>query len=53
MIVLASADSAGSASVGWVLVVAAVLVSGLLLAGPALRRRYPVAWWVCLGLPVM
>ncbi|GAA2071376.1 FtsK/SpoIIIE domain-containing protein [Streptomyces albiaxialis] len=33
------------------LVVAAVLASGLLIAGPALRRRYPVAWWLCLGFP--
>jgi hypothetical protein len=31
--------------------VAAVLVSGLLIAGPALRRRYPAAWWLLLGFP--
>ncbi|UNS98979.1 cell division protein FtsK [Streptomyces tubbatahanensis] len=47
----ASADSAGTGWSGWVLVVAAALVSGLLIAGPALRRRWPVAWWVCLGFP--
>ncbi|MFD0001626.1 FtsK/SpoIIIE domain-containing protein [Streptomyces sp. NPDC127178] len=47
-----STASAGSSVPGWVLVVAAVLVSGLLLAGPALRRRYPVAWWLLLGFPV-
>ncbi|MFH8365571.1 FtsK/SpoIIIE domain-containing protein [Streptomyces sp. NPDC018031] len=35
----------------WGLVVAAVLVSGLLIAGPALRRRYPDAWWMCVGFP--
>ncbi|MEU2605998.1 FtsK/SpoIIIE domain-containing protein [Streptomyces albus] len=53
MIALAAPNSAGSASSSWVLVVVAVLVSGLLLAGPALRRRYPVVWWVCLGFPVV
>ncbi|MER8011097.1 FtsK/SpoIIIE domain-containing protein [Streptomyces sp. NPDC094149] len=47
-----STGSAGSSGPGWVLVVAAVLVSGLLLAGPALRRRYPVAWWLLLGFPI-
>ncbi|MGW1564312.1 FtsK/SpoIIIE domain-containing protein [Streptomyces sp. NPDC002144] len=47
-----STPSAGSSGPSWVLVVAAVLVSGLLLAGPALRRRYPVAWWLLLGFPV-
>lgn len=47
-----STDSAGSSGSSWALVVAAVLVSGLLLAGPALRRRYPVAWWLLLGFPV-
>ncbi|WP_043733091.1 FtsK/SpoIIIE domain-containing protein [Streptomyces zinciresistens] len=47
-----STSSAGSSVPGWVLVVAAVLVSGLLLAGPTLRRRYPVAWWLLLGFPV-
>ncbi|MFE2567461.1 FtsK/SpoIIIE domain-containing protein [Streptomyces mirabilis] len=36
----------------WFPVVAAVLVSGLLLIGPALRRRYPVTWWLLLGFPV-
>ncbi|MEV5175061.1 FtsK/SpoIIIE domain-containing protein [Streptomyces flaveolus] len=35
------------------LVVAAVLVSGLLLAGPALRRRYPLSWWLLLGFPAV
>ncbi len=48
---LASTASAGATGPSWVLVVAAVLVSGLLLAGPALRRRYPAAWWVLLGFP--
>ncbi|MGV9911572.1 FtsK/SpoIIIE domain-containing protein [Streptomyces tendae] len=48
---LASAASAGVTWPSWVLVVAAVLVSGLLLAGPALRRRYPVAWWLLCGFP--
>lgn len=47
-----STASAGSSGPSWVLVVAAVLVSGLLLAGPALRRRYPVAWWLLVGFPV-
>ncbi|MEU6319215.1 FtsK/SpoIIIE domain-containing protein [Streptomyces sp. NPDC047009] len=51
---LASTTSAGATGPSsWVLVVAAVLVSGLLLAGPALRRRYPVAWWFLLGFPVV
>lgn len=49
----ASATSAAASGPSWVLVVAAVLVSGLLLAGPALRRRYPVAWWLLLGFPVV
>ncbi|MEV8294118.1 FtsK/SpoIIIE domain-containing protein [Streptomyces rochei] len=48
---LASTPSAGATGPSWVLVVVAVLVSGLLLAGPALRRRYPVAWWLLLGFP--
>ncbi|MGW3145650.1 FtsK/SpoIIIE domain-containing protein [Streptomyces sp. NPDC001177] len=48
---LASTTSAGVSGPSWVLVVAAALVSGLLLAGPALRRRYPVAWWVLFGFP--
>ena len=51
MIVLASTPSAGATWPSWVLVVAAALVSGLLIAGPALRRRYPVAWWLVLGFP--
>ncbi|WEO95331.1 FtsK/SpoIIIE domain-containing protein [Streptomyces sp. FXJ1.172] len=45
------ATSAGVTGPNWVLVVAAVLVLGLLLAGPALRRRYPVTWWLLLGYP--
>lgn len=53
MMSLASASSTGVSRPGWVLVVAAVLVSGLLLAGPALRRRYPSAWWLLLGFPVV
>ncbi|MFK0287879.1 FtsK/SpoIIIE domain-containing protein [Streptomyces sp. NPDC090499] len=44
--------SAGATGPSWVLLVAAVLVSGLLLVGPALRRRHPVAWWLLLGFPV-
>ncbi|MEU4686467.1 FtsK/SpoIIIE domain-containing protein [Streptomyces xinghaiensis] len=51
MVALASTSSAGNPWPGLVVVVAAVLVSGLLLAGPALRRRHPVAWWLCLGYP--
>src|SRR4051812_39765870 len=47
-----SATSAGASGPSWVLVVAAVLVSGSLLAGPALRRRYPITWWLLLGFPV-
>ncbi|MEW2449578.1 FtsK/SpoIIIE domain-containing protein [Streptomyces parvulus] len=51
---LASASSAGESTwPSWALVVAAVLVSGLPLAGPALRRRYPAAWWLLLGFPVV
>ncbi|WP_420856173.1 FtsK/SpoIIIE domain-containing protein [Streptomyces abyssalis] len=33
------------------MVVAAALASGLVIAGPALRRHYPVVWWVCIGFP--
>lgn len=53
MTLASSTSSAGTVWPSWVLVVAAVLVSGLLLAGPALRRRSPVAWWLLLGFPVM
>ncbi|MFF6992990.1 FtsK/SpoIIIE domain-containing protein [Streptomyces sp. NPDC010273] len=53
MTLASSTSLAGTVWPSWVLVVAAVLVSGLLLAGPALRRRYPVAWWLLLGFPVM
>ncbi|MFE2645080.1 FtsK/SpoIIIE domain-containing protein [Streptomyces nigra] len=49
----ASTTSAGITWPSWVLVVAAVLVSGLLLAGPALRRRYPVAWWLLADFPAV
>ncbi|WP_425576324.1 FtsK/SpoIIIE domain-containing protein [Streptomyces glaucosporus] len=49
---LASTPSAGQTWLSWFLVAAAVLVSGLLLAGPALRRRSPAAWWLLLGFPV-
>ncbi|MET7385247.1 FtsK/SpoIIIE domain-containing protein [Streptomyces sp. NPDC005534] len=52
MMMLASTASAGTTWPSWFLVVAAVLVSGLLLAGPALRRRYPVACWLLFGFPV-
>ncbi|MFG2310145.1 FtsK/SpoIIIE domain-containing protein [Streptomyces sp. NPDC048566] len=48
---LASTASAGTTWPSSFLVVAEVLVSGLLLAGPALHRRYPVAWWFLFGLP--
>ncbi|MEU1625811.1 FtsK/SpoIIIE domain-containing protein [Streptomyces sp. NPDC020096] len=51
MTFLASTPSAGATWPSWVLMVAAVLVSGLLIAGPALRRRYPVACWRLLGFP--
>lgn len=51
MRVLASTAPAEGIWPGW-LVVAVVLVSGLLLAGPALRRRYPAAWWLVVGFPV-
>ncbi|WP_181785709.1 FtsK/SpoIIIE domain-containing protein [Streptomyces phytophilus] len=47
----ASTGSGGEPWPLWGLVGAAALVSGLLLAGPALRRRFPVAWWLCLGFP--
>ncbi|GHB21546.1 conjugal transfer protein TraS [Streptomyces umbrinus] len=50
---LASTPSAGATWPSWVLLVATVLVSGLLIAGPALRRHYPVAWWLLFGFPVV
>ncbi|MGV9395641.1 FtsK/SpoIIIE domain-containing protein [Streptomyces sp. NPDC003668] len=50
---LASAASASETWPSWLLVVAAVLASGLLLAGPALRRRYPIAWWLLCGFPAV
>ncbi|MET7908787.1 FtsK/SpoIIIE domain-containing protein [Streptomyces avermitilis] len=52
MMMLASTASAGTTWPSWFLMVAAVLVSGLLLVGPALRRRYPVACWLLFGFPV-
>ncbi|MFJ8026310.1 FtsK/SpoIIIE domain-containing protein [Streptomyces sp. NPDC096311] len=52
MTILASTTSAGTTLPSWFLVVAAVLVSGLFLVGPALRCRYPVTWWLLLGFPV-
>ncbi|GAB3010038.1 FtsK/SpoIIIE domain-containing protein [Streptomyces pseudoechinosporeus] len=51
--ILASTPSAGATWPSWVLLVATVLASGLLIAGPALRRRYPVAWWLLLGFPAV
>jgi DNA segregation ATPase FtsK/SpoIIIE, S-DNA-T family len=48
----AASDPAAGHWPGWSLAVAVVLVSGLLLAGPALRRRYPVGWWLLVGFPV-
>lgn len=51
MNVLAATPSAGDSWLSGALVVAAVLV-GLLLAGPALRRHHPTAWWLLLGFPV-
>nr|WP_151478112.1 FtsK/SpoIIIE domain-containing protein [Streptomyces albicerus] len=53
MMILASTSSAGATWPSWVLLVATVLVSGLLIAGPALRRHYPVAWWLLLGFPAV
>lgn len=53
MIFSASDPSDGSTWPSWVLLVAAALASGLLLAGPALRRRFPVAWWLCVGFPAV
>ncbi|WP_328844698.1 FtsK/SpoIIIE domain-containing protein [Streptomyces sp. NBC_00258] len=50
---LASTPSVGATWPSWVLLVATVLVAGLLIAGPALRRHYPVAWWLLLGFPVV
>ncbi|SFD78464.1 FtsK/SpoIIIE domain-containing protein [Streptomyces aidingensis] len=51
MTVLASAPTAGETWYAWALVVAGVLGLGLLLAGPALRRRHPVLWWTAVGFP--
>lgn len=51
MTVLASTPTAEATPVTWALMVAAALALGLLIAGPALRRRYPVAWWLCVGFP--
>jgi S-DNA-T family DNA segregation ATPase FtsK/SpoIIIE len=50
--ILASSDpSAGATWPGRVLVVAAVVVPGLLIVIPALRRGCPAAWWLLLGYP--
>ncbi|MEV7286912.1 FtsK/SpoIIIE domain-containing protein [Streptomyces sp. NPDC093252] len=48
---LASAPSAGSTWLSGTLLVVAVLALGLLIAGPALHRRYPAAWWLVVGFP--
>ncbi|GHE54751.1 hypothetical protein GCM10018785_25210 [Streptomyces longispororuber] len=50
---LASAASAGTGWPTWLPVVVAVLVSGLLLAGPTLRHRYLAAWWLLRGFPAI
>ncbi|MFE1796892.1 FtsK/SpoIIIE domain-containing protein [Streptomyces sp. NPDC059517] len=47
----ASASSGRETWPSWVLLVATVLVSGLVITGPVLRRRYPLAWWLLLGYP--
>ncbi|MGW6456573.1 FtsK/SpoIIIE domain-containing protein [Streptomyces sp. NPDC055078] len=52
MIVLATNHDAGAVWLSWVLLVAVVLGAGLLIAGPALSRRYPVALWLALGYPM-
>ncbi|MBQ0853388.1 cell division protein FtsK [Streptomyces sp. BH-SS-21] len=49
--ILASASSGRETWPSWVLLVATVLVSGLFITGPVLRRRYPLAWWLLLGFP--
>ncbi|MEU9334421.1 FtsK/SpoIIIE domain-containing protein [Streptomyces sp. NPDC048290] len=53
MRLLASAPSAGATWLSGTLLVAAVLALGLLITGPALRRRHPVAWWFCVGFPLV
>ncbi|MEU5702095.1 FtsK/SpoIIIE domain-containing protein [Streptomyces aurantiacus] len=49
--ILASDSSGRETWPSWVLLVATVLVSGLFITGPVLRRRYPLAWWLILGFP--
>ncbi|MCZ9351402.1 FtsK/SpoIIIE domain-containing protein [Streptomyces mutabilis] len=50
--ILASSDpSVGATWPGRVLMVAAVVASGLLIVGPTLRRRSSAAWWLLLGYP--
>ncbi|WP_328493947.1 FtsK/SpoIIIE domain-containing protein [Streptomyces sp. NBC_00414] len=49
--ILASASSDRETWPSWVLLVATVLVSGLFITAPVLRRRYPLAWWLLLGFP--
>jgi S-DNA-T family DNA segregation ATPase FtsK/SpoIIIE len=51
VILAATAHHAWSSWLSWLLVGAAVLASSLPLAGPVLRRRYPVVWWLTLGYP--
>lgn len=46
-----SAASSAGHWPGTVLVVFAWLAPGLLVAGPVLRRRFPVAWWLVVGFP--
>lgn len=44
--------SAGHTAATLVFAGVLALVTGLILAGPALRRRYPVAWWLLVAIPV-
>ena len=52
MIVTASVASAGHAWAGWLLVMVALPAVALLMVGPILRSRYPVAYWLLIGFPV-
>ena len=45
--------SEGGAWLGWLLMAVGGAVAVLVAAGPLYRRRWPVFWWLAVGLPVV
>jgi len=51
-VILLAATDAGHSLASGLLIAVLVIAAGLVGAGPALRRRFPVAWWLLFGFPV-